>query len=260
MKSMIKSELMKLIYLRSNWTLLIVAALFGILNTVATAFAIDNNASGFGFPNTETTAGVDSVYANSVGSYIFALIIGILMVTGEFKHGTAIGTFLVAPKRNLVLSAKLFVGAVVGIFVQLISFLASMISGFLYLVSQPNSAEPTISKWWSYLGAATLSGAVLGIVGIGIGALIKNQAIAITGSLLWLFIVEGLVTAFLPDIGKYLMSGAIAGMLQLEIGPNDFNLSSSNYLSAPMSALVLTIYSIVFAFIATRTTLKRDIE
>lgn len=260
MKNIVKSELLKLIYLRSNWMLLIVAALFGVLNTLATAFAIDSNASGFGLPNTETTAGVDAVYANSVGSYIFALIIGILMITGEFKHGTAIGTFLVVPKRNLVLLAKLAVGAVIGMLVQLVSFLVAMVSGYLYLAAQPNSAEPTISKWWSYLGAATLSGAVLGVVGIGIGALIKNQAIAITGSLLWLFIVEGLMTAFLPEIGKYLMSGAIAGMLQLDIGPNDFNLDASNYLSPAVSALVLIGYAVLFAFLATRTTLRRDIE
>lgn len=260
MINIIKTEFLKVTYLRSNWFLLIVAALFGILNTVATAFALDSEAGGFGLPNTETTIGVDSVYANSVGSYVFALIAGILMVTGEFKHGSAIGTFLATPKRNLVLTAKLLTGAVVGMIIQLISFIAAIAGAMAYLAVQPNSAEPTASKWLSYLGAALLSGAVLGVVGIGIGALIKNQAIAVTGSLLWLFVLEGIVTVFLPEIGKYLLSGAITGMLDLEIGPNSFNFDAENYLSPTLSTLVLIGYGIVFALLAARTTLRQDIE
>lgn len=260
MIDLLKTEFLKLAYLRSIWILLIIAGMFGALNTVATAFALDSNASAFGLPSTETTAGVDAVYANSVASYVFALIIGILMFTSEFKHGTAIATFLITPKRNLVLIAKILAGAISGLIVQLVSFTCAIFAGYLYLTAQTNSADPSPGKWLSYLGTASLSGAVLGVVGIGIGALIRNQAVAITSSILWLLIVEGLVTAFLPEIGKYLMSGAITGMLQIEVGPNDFNLDSSSYLSAGMSTLLLIGYGVAFAVIATMTTIKRDIE
>ncbi len=260
MVNILKSELLKIVYLRSNWFLLIAAALFGVLNTVATAFAIDSDSGNFGLPNTETQTGVDSVYANSVGSYIFALIVGILMVTGEFKHGTAIGTFLATPRRNMVLAAKVITGSIVGMAIQLISFIAAIAGAALYLSAQPNSASPTDGRWLLYLSTALLSGAVLGIVGIGIGALIKSQAIAITGSLLWLFILEGLITIFLPSIGKYLRSGAITGMLDFEIGPNSFDYDPNNYLSPSLSVLVLIGYGVIFTLIAARTTLRKDIE
>ena len=260
MTILLKSEARKLVYLRSTWIIVAIAAFFGALNAVATGFALDANAQDFGFPSTETVEGVDAVYANTVASYFFALIVGILIFTSEFKHGTAIATFLVTPKRNLVLIGKLIIGALAGILIQIVSFSSALVAGYSYLAAQENAASPTPGKWISYLGTACLSGAVLGVVGIGIGALIRNQAAAITSSLLWLLIVEGLVTAFLPEIGKYLMSGAINGMLQLEIGPNDFNLESSSYLSATSSAILLIVYGLVFSLVATRTTIKRDID
>ena len=260
MKSIIKAEIMKLFYLRSTRAFLVVAALFGVLNTVATALAIDSDAAGFGFPNTQTTAGVDAVYANAAGSYVFALIIGILMITSEFKHGTAIATFLVTPKRQQVLVAKLATGAAAGLVVQLLAFFFAVGAALGYLALQPNSAEPTISKLVSIFFAALLSGAVLGIVGIGIGALIKNQAIAVTGSLIWLFLVEPLLLTFAPGIGKYLLSGAITGILNIDIGPNAFNFDSTNFLEPQLATLLLIGYAVAFAAFAAKTTLKRDIE
>lgn len=260
MKQIIRAEFLKVVYLRSNRALLIVAALFGVLNTLATAFALDSEVSSFGLPDTSTTLGVDAVYANTAASYVFALIVGILLFTGEYKHGTAIATYLSVPKRSSVLIAKIVTGAIIGLVFQLVSFIASFASAYIYLGLKANSGEPSTDKWLNYFAAAALSGIVLGIVGISLGALIKNQAIAVTGSLLWLFIVEGLLTAFLPDVGKFLLTGAITGMLEIEVGPNDFNIDSSNYLTPMPATLLLIGYALIFMLIATQTTLKRDIE
>jgi ABC-2 type transport system permease protein len=260
MQQVIRAEFLKLIYLRSTWAYVLIAALFGALNTVATGIAIDSGNSGFNFPSTETTIGVDSVYSNAAGSYVFALIIGILMITSEFKHGTAIATFLVTPKRNRVLLAKIVTGAIAGLFVQLVAFLVAVMAAAIYLATQPNAADPTPSKLTSILVAALISGAVLGIVGIGIGALIKNQAIAITGALIWLFLVEPLLITFAPSIGKYLISGAITGILNIDFGPNNFNINSEDFLSPAISTLLLLGYAIGFAYVAAKLTVRRDIE
>lgn len=260
MTKLIKTEVLKLIYLKSTWLLFLVAALFGALNTVATGFAIDNNEVSFGFPNSETTIGVDSIYANAAGSYVFALIIGILMITSEFKHGTAIATFLISPKRFDVIRAKLIVGTVAGLAIQLFAFFAASGAAFVYLATRENAADPTMSKIWSTFLAALLSGAVLAIVGIGIGSLILSQALAITASLIWLFLIEPILILFASGIGKYLVSGAVTGMLSLEFNSTAFSFDPSELLSPTQSALVLLGYAILFIFLATRTTLKRDIE
>ena len=42
------------------------------------------------------------------------LIIGILIMAGEFRHGTVTSTFLVSPKRGRVVGAKIVASALVG--------------------------------------------------------------------------------------------------------------------------------------------------
>ena len=52
------------------------------------------------------------VYGLAVNiGYIFPILLGVLLVTGEFRHGTLIPTFLATPRRGTVLLAKLTVGS-----------------------------------------------------------------------------------------------------------------------------------------------------
>jgi ABC-2 type transport system permease protein len=103
MSALLKSELRKLIYLRANWLLLIWSGLFAALGTVAPILVLNSeNGPGRGvFSGTETPEGINAVFANAAGGYLFALILGILIMTNEYRHGTAVGTFLVTPKHRL---------------------------------------------------------------------------------------------------------------------------------------------------------------
>jgi len=109
MKHLLQSEIRKLIYLRSNWLLLIWSGVFAALGTVAPIVVLnsDRRNAGMGFSGTNTPEGINAVFANAAGGYLFALIMGILIMTNEYRHGTAVGTFLVTPKRSTVLYAKL---------------------------------------------------------------------------------------------------------------------------------------------------------
>ncbi len=109
MKNLLQSELRKLIYLRANWLLLLWSGLFAGLGTVAPIMVLNSETRGMGmgFSGTNTPEGINAVFANAAGGYLFALIMGILIMTNEYRHGTAVGTFLVTPKRSTVLLAKL---------------------------------------------------------------------------------------------------------------------------------------------------------
>jgi hypothetical protein len=259
MNKLFVAELKKVIYLRSTWVFLVSSAAFGALNTSATAFFLGSEEN-FGMPGVDTVQGVESVYANAVSSYLFALIIGILIMTSEYKHGTAVATFLVSPKRHRVLLAKIAVGATAGFTVQLISYLVGVFAGFITLSFQENVATPSTSSLLNTLFACLISGFVLGIVGVGLGALIKVQVAAITGAVLWTLLVESLIILFFNDIGKYLPGGVITGVLQIEVGgPPSLDLEF-NFLSPGASTLLLLGYAILFSGIAALTTLKKDIE
>ena len=247
MKALFQSELRKLIYLRSNWLLLLWSGIFAALGTVAPIVVLNSETRGMGmgFSGTSTPEGINAVFANAAGGYLFALIMGILIMTNEFRHGTAVGTFLVTPKRSTVLVAKL---------------IAAALAGLIALTFYEPHAPVTGELIWKVFRASALSGIVLGIVGVGLGALVKNQVAAVTGAVIWTLIVEGLVVAFVESIGKYLPAGAITGLVDLDFGSNDFNFSIENYLSPGAAILVLLGYAAAFSLVAMRTTLRRDLD
>lgn len=181
-------------------------------------------------------------------------------MTNEYRHGTAVGTFLVTPKRSTVLLAKLIAASFAGLIVQVFSFIFAVTSGFIALnFFEPHAPVP-MELLWKVFRASVISGLVLGIVGVGLGALVKNQIAAVTGAVIWTLIVEGLVVAFVESIGKYLPAGAITGLVDVDFGDNDFNFSIENYLTPRPATLVLLGYAALFSIIAMRTTLRRDLD
>ncbi|MBM3656211.1 MAG: hypothetical protein FJW91_04580 [Actinobacteria bacterium] len=262
MSQLLQSELRKLTYLRANWLLLLWSGLFAALGTVAPIMILnsDENRLSGGFSGTSTPEGINAVFANAASGYLFALILGILIMTNEYRHGTAVGTFLVTPKRSTVLLAKLMAASMAGLVVQLFSFLMAITSGFIALTFFEPHAPVAAELLFKVFRAAAISGLVLGIVGVGIGALIRNQIAAVTGAVIWTLIVEGLVVAFVDSIGKYLPAGAITGLVDVDFGKNDFNFSIDNYLTPGPATLVLLGYAALFSLIAMRTTLRRDLD
>ena len=257
--NLLKSEWRKLVYVRANWGLLIAATLISMLSVAVTPFIIDSQGELFGF-GLEQQQAVDSVYANGISGYIFVLILGIMLMAGEFRHGTAVATFLTAPKRGSVVLAKLAVAALGGVLLMVISSIFSFAAGFIALQSFPEAAAPSENLFINTLLASVIAGAVLAVIGVSLGTLVRNQMLAIIGALIYLFIVDPLLLALWPDAGKWLPSGLITAMLALDIQAPELGFDTSDYLPALTATLVLLGYGLVFAVTAWATSLKRDIE
>ena len=257
--NLIKSEWRKLVYARANWGLLIAATLISVLSVVVTPFILSSQGEMFGL-SLESTSAVDSVYANGISGYIFAIILGILLMAGEFRHGTAVATFLTSPKRGAVVANKLAIAAIAGVLLMWISTGISMIAGWVALSTFEEAGTPSDNLLINTFIAATIGGAVLGIIGVAIGTLVRNQMMAIVGSLIYLFVIDPLLLALLPDAGKWLPSGLITAMLSLDINAPELGFDTSNYLPAFVAALVLLGFGVVFAALAITSSLRRDVE
>jgi ABC-2 type transport system permease protein len=257
--NLLKSELRKLIYVRAHWGLLVAAAFISALSVAVTPFVIDSQGELLGFGLDQQQA-VDSVYANGISGFIFAIILGIMLMAGEFRHGTAVATFLTAPKRGSVVLAKLAMAALGGSMLMLISALLSFAAGFIALQSFPEAAQPSENLFANTLLASLVAGAVLGVIGVSLGTLIRNQMLAIVGALVYLFIIDPVLLTLWPEAGKWFPSGLITAMLSLEIDAPALGLSTADYLPALTATLVLLGYGAVFAITAWATSLKRDIE
>jgi ABC-2 type transport system permease protein len=257
--SLMKSEWRKLIYVRAHWGLLVSAILLSGLSTAVTPVILDGMGPQSGLMLSMQEA-VDSVYANAIGGYIFAIILGIMLMSGEFRHGTAVATFLTAPKRGTVLANKLAIAAIGGTLLMVISTGAGIAGGLIGMSFYPDAASPSSDIFINTMVAAVVSGAVLGIVGVAIGTLVRNQMLAIVGALVYLFVIDPILLLLWPDAGKFLPSGLITGMMALDIQSPELGFDTTNYLPALSATLVLIGYGLVFAVVAVTTSLRRDVD
>jgi len=118
---------------------------------------------------------------------LFVLLLGMLLITNEFYHQTATATFLTTPHRTAVVTAKLITGVAFAAAFWIIITAIDLTVGAIFLNSQGYS--PSLGEW--DVQRAILFNLLVfvlwAILGVGFGALIRNQVGAVvTGTLLYL--------------------------------------------------------------------------
>lgn len=99
---------------------------------------------------------------------------------------------------------------------------------------------------------ALLATALAAVAGIGLGARMPNQTLAITVVVVWTSIVESLLVGFVPEIGRWFPGGAasaLSGTVTAEGGLLPFW----------GAALVLVGYGLAFTAAGTRLVERREI-
>ncbi|WP_169583560.1 MULTISPECIES: ABC transporter permease [Microbacterium] len=203
--------------------------------------------------------------ATSVG-YVFPLLIGTLMVTAEFRHKTLTPTFLATPQRGLVLWAKLFVGILLGALYGVIGIAASVGASAGFLVGYGLETELTSPDTWALLGRMLLAYALWVLIGIGVGALVRNQVGAIVGVLVFTQFLEPVgraAAAFvdgLSDVTQYL-PGAAGDAL---VGASVFTAGMGGVETAALEwwagGLVLLGYAVVLVLLGYLLSWRRDVS
>ena len=102
------------------------------------------------------------------------------------------------------------------------------------------------------LAGCIVGTALSGLVGVGLGALLRNQTLAIVVTLVWLFVVESMLIAFATDIGRWLPGGAASALAGTDVGKGDL-------LPAWGAAVLFAAYGIAFAAAGSRFVLRRDV-
>jgi ABC-2 type transport system permease protein len=166
----IRSEWIKLRSLRSTVLVLAFAAAFVVAEGLIIA-AARNTMSAADRAAFEPVG----LSLRGVGFAEFTLsVLGVLVITGEYTTGLARATFCAVPRRLPVLWAKAAVLAPVAFGVGLISSLIAFLgSQALYGVRGVSLGDPTAQR--AVLGAA-LSVTGMGLLGLGLGFLIRSTA------------------------------------------------------------------------------------
>jgi ABC-type transport system involved in multi-copper enzyme maturation permease subunit len=197
---------------------------------------------------------VDSAYSMAGQGYLLAMVLGIMLAAGEYRHRTITWRLLVTPQRGRVIAAKLaacgIIGLLVGIAAAVVTPLvtAGLLAGTGHTVVDAGVAAVLVG---SVLGTAlwTMLGAALGI-------LIRHQAAAITVAFVWFYYAEWALVALVPAVGRWTPTGAAKALS----GWNRVGLPVPGaLLSAWAGGLLLLAYAVAAAYAANLTTARRDV-
>jgi ABC-type transport system involved in multi-copper enzyme maturation permease subunit len=192
---------------------------------------------------------------NSFGvPLVLVLLLGGVAFTQEFRYGTITSTYLAEPLRGRVLLAKWVALALVSSVVTT----ATLVVSVPYSIGLIGSRAGQVSvgtEFWQMAAAAYVVMAVFAVIGVSIGALVRNQITAVVGVLVWMLAVEQIVITSYPVVGRW-MPGATTYVL-MRLGPSVD--PGGELLSAPASGLLLALYAAAAVALALRITPYRDI-
>jgi ABC-2 type transport system permease protein len=242
---LIRSEFRKLSTVRSPWLLL--AA--GPMLVVAGVTGLVQSGGDVHAPATASKA-----LAHVALAALFTLIFGIFAVAGEYRHGTVTDTFLSTPARGRVVAAKLAVYGSVGAVAGLVSSAVAVAVTAAWWSAKGGSFSLSSADSWRTLAGGVAVNLGFAAIGVGVGALLRNLAVAIAAALAWIALVEGIAGQLVgTGLARWLPFSASEALGRANMT------STSGFLPQWGGGLVLAGYAIAFAAAAMVTTLRRDV-
>jgi len=202
---------------------------------------------------------VANMFASSSQPYVLVFVLGALGVTTEFRYQTITPTVLQTPSRWSIVIAKMITYAIVGIGYALVAVAVQIAMAVPWLSAKGISVDFGNSDVQRALAAVFGVVALFGIIGLGVGALLKNQIVAVVVGIVFLLIVQNILIV-IPGVKHafpYMPAGASDAMLLSHVGINDFN--GVHLLSPLGGVLVLLLWAFVPALVGASFTMTRDI-
>ncbi len=216
-------------------------------------------------PGLDTPQGV-AIAVGLTGLLLFVpALFGTIAVTGEYRHKTIGTTFLAVPRRGAVLGAKLFVYSVFGLVYGLLMALSSALA--LWSVTAVRGIElgASAGDLATILSRVALAAAIYTLLGVGIGALVRSQLVAVGIVLGYFYFLEP-VLMILPGLNTlypFMPGGATAALTDFtflsDTVSGEMSLGATTLLTPMLGALVLVTYAAVASAAAIVAPLRRDL-
>jgi ABC-2 type transport system permease protein len=200
--NVVRSEWTKLWTLRSTRWSLAAAVIAMVVLAILVALVQMNRWPHFDAHERATYDSID----NGVGGYHLAQlaigVLGVMIITGEYTTGMIRSSFMAVPRRLPVLWAKLGVFSAVTFVLMLVSSFVAFFSVQAIVAQhhvQHSIGDPHALR--TVVGTALFL-TVLGVLAIGIGALIRNTAGGIALFVFLLFVLPGIADILPSSVSK----------------------------------------------------------
>jgi ABC-2 type transport system permease protein len=201
---------------------------------------------------------VIGVFTASGTAYIVVFVLGVLGITTEFRYQTITPTVLATPSRWALVSAKLIFYAIVGAIYALICVVIEVVIALPWLSSKGFDISLTSDHVPRSLLGVFAVVALFGIVGIGVGALLRNQIVAVSVGVVFLLILNNLLVAIpgVKYVYPYTPAGAVNAIFTV-VG--DRTVNHVTLLSGVGGVVVLLLWAFIPAILGASLTMNRDI-
>jgi hypothetical protein len=239
----LRSEWIKLTALRANKVILALTAITGgVIAGVLAATSTDS----------ALTASELFIYPLPLVAML-ASVVGILMFTGEAQHGTLAVALVARPARWVIVAAKTITATTAGLALGAAGMIAGFAGAAVGGAPLGIGSVLTSRALWAMLYIALAA-----LIGLGVGMIARHTAGAITGLLMWSFVIESLFAPAIPEGVRHFLPFS-AGYRLLDAGP-DFEapVAIADLLTRPQYALIFGGYAVISLAIGTLLLYRRD--
>ena len=169
-----------------------------------------------------TVEDVQTLVWSGAAMSFFAIVLAATMATGEYRYGTAAGTYLATPSRTNVISAKVLAAIPLGAAFGLVGGIVPLVIAAVWFAVKGDALPfgPGVVTAMADVGVRCAYGAALAVC---VGAAIRSQLVAILGLLGWVFVAEPLATVLVPALKRWApftgVQGAFGAPDALLFGP-----------------------------------------
>jgi hypothetical protein len=202
----VRAELRKLRFTRSLWALPAIAALASVVGSALLIAFLDER---------EVAARLSEhgplrFGPTNVG--LVLLVFGIRMFADETHHDTLASTYLAVPSRRRVLAAKATVTAAVALSFSIIVFVLVVPITIVGVEARELPMSTDLASTAGLLARTSVAMTMLALLGVVLGAIIRNRAVALVACLAWLALGENLVGS-LFKVAKVLPGSAVRALV-----------------------------------------------
>jgi ABC-2 type transport system permease protein len=203
MTGLLRAEFRKLLTTQVWFWLLLASVAIAVIGVVVPIASNDN---------AYVSRHVYDVLGAGNAGYIAVFVLGVLGVTTEFRYQTITPTVLITPSRWALITAKLIAFAIVGVVYAVICAVIGLAIALPWLSAR--SIDLDFGSNGGAILAAVGAVALFALVGLGAGALMKNQIVAVTVGLLFLLLIDNIIVGIpgVKVIYPFLPTGLLSSM------------------------------------------------
>jgi ABC-type transport system involved in multi-copper enzyme maturation permease subunit len=243
-KALLAAELFKQRSTRTNLTLFLTMVGFVLFAVLLHSLSLDSaNLS-------SSSEQMMRVFGWSVLGAMFAGMAGAMSITSEFRHGTIRPTFLVTPRRGRVVAAKAGASMLTGLVYGFVTEAVAVAAGSIALAGRGIDIKLDGGDVALLLAGGAAVGMLWALIGLGVGAVTRNQVVTLVGLAVWLLFVENLLVVYVPDVGRLAPGAAGAATVGQD---------RDTLLAPAAGVLLLAAYAAAALARGWRTTLRRDV-